>query len=281
MQNSRKRDVKHILDIDPPGDAAQGMHGERRSSAASSGQFCRSETRERRDAILQRAAVPSAGDDRAHFPAPNARRLPRLKRARRFSIPSPVLTESGSIPAGGLSPWGSRSILLAISKASASMSARSASSGAGCLASSTTSFRSAAAARARARRTPSSSTRRGLAQARRVREHHGIALEIERDFDHVAGRAGHRRGDRDLAPRQRVEQRSISRHWAAPECPSRSRRAAARRAAPRPVARRSRRRAPAASARACHVPLGRSSSGKSIAASSRAWTAKAAARHAS
>src|SRR5689334_8241305 len=51
----------------------------------------------------------------------------------------------------------------------------------------------------------------GVADASGVEYGHGIAAEVEMEFEHVAGRAGKWRHDRRLPPRQPVEQGRLSR----------------------------------------------------------------------
>ena len=57
-----------------------------------------------------------------------------------------------------------------------------------------------------------------------------IAAQLQPHLDHIAGGAGHFRDDRDVAPRQGIDQRSFCRHWAGRRWPAASLRAAPRRA---------------------------------------------------
>ena len=128
---------------------------------------------------------------------------------------------------------------------------------------------SAASARASARRSPSCSIAIGaLAQPGRVGEHDRIAGEVDRDLDHVARRAGDRRGDRRLAPRELVQQARLA---GVRRPDDRDRDAVAQPLAAMPVGQmraRSRRPAQRCPPRPCaSISGGRSSSGKSIAAS--------------
>ena len=107
-----------------------------------------------------------------------------------------------------------------------------------------------------------------LAQPGRVGEHDRVAGEVDRDLDHVARRAGDRRGDRRLAPRELVQQ---ARFAGVRRPDDRHRDAVAQPLAAMPVGQmraRSRRPAKRCPPRpAISISGGRSSSGKSIAAS--------------
>ena len=140
---------------------------------------------------------------------------------------------------------------------------------AGATASNTNRRNSAASARASARRSPSCSISIGaLAQPGGVGEHDRVAGEVDRDLDHVARRAGDRRGDRRLAPRELVQQARLA---GVRRPDDRDRDAVAQPLAAMPVGQmraRSRRPAPRCPPRPCvSISGGRSSSGKSIAAS--------------
>jgi hypothetical protein len=50
----------------------------------------------------------------------------------------------------------------------------------------------------------------GLAQPGGIGEHHGIAGQVDRDLDDVAGGAGDRRGDCRLAARQLIQQARLA-----------------------------------------------------------------------
>ena len=209
MQKSREDHVEQVLDVDRAGDPAEAAPGEAQILGAQFGQGRGERASQRRRGVFERLAMAGAGQqrrldvvDRARSGAPSAASsaVDALAGQRRDRQSHPA--------ADRRHPAAPRSILLATRSVSGpGQAAAPRGVAAGALASKTKSRISASSARAQRAAQPFLLDRVvAVAQAGGVGEHDRIAGEVDRDLDDVARRAGDRRGDRRLAPRDPVQQ---------------------------------------------------------------------------